>query len=167
MSTNGRSDATRPVLIAFDGSIASRQAVAEVAELIPERACVILTVSNPNDRDVLEFESDEAVAKLQDLNATDLEEARRLSEEGVALAVAAGSKAEPSSLQVHGPAWAAILDVARTIHAALIAVGAHNRHPIIDDVLGSQTLEVLKRADVPVLVVSAQRTLSGPKAPAS
>ena len=57
--------------------------------------------------------------------------------------------------------------MARTIHADLIAVGAHNRHPIIDDFLGSQTLEVLKRAEVPVLVVSARRASSAPKASAS
>ncbi len=162
MSTHGQSGASRPVLIAFDGSIASRQAVLEVAEMIPERACVILTVSNPNDRDILEFESDQAVAKLQHRNSTDLEQARHLSEEGVALAVAAGARAEPSSLQVQGPAWVAILDVARTIQAHLIAVGAHNRHPIIDDFLGSQTLGVLKHAEVPVLVVSARRASPGP-----
>jgi nucleotide-binding universal stress UspA family protein len=162
MSNHGRSDASRPVLIAFDGSIASRQAVAAVAEMFPERQCVILTVSNPNDRDILEFESDEAVATLQHLSSTDLEEARHLSEQGVALAVATGAHAEPSSLQVQGPAWVAILDVARTIDASLIAVGAHNRHPIIDDFLGSQTLGVLKRAEVPVLVVSARRASTAP-----
>jgi nucleotide-binding universal stress UspA family protein len=158
--TDGHADAGRPVLIAFDGSRASRQAVVAMAGLFSDRRCVILTVSTPDNLDVGEFESDRAVTEEHRLDSADLDRARRLSEEGAALAADAGMRAEPSSLRAPGPAWAAIIDVARTLNAGLIAVGARNRHPLVDGLLGSQALRVLQHADVPVAVVHAPRNVA-------
>jgi nucleotide-binding universal stress UspA family protein len=148
-------DRGRPVLVAFDGSPASSAAVVAMAGLFSDRRCLILTVSTPDNLGIGEFGSDEASAEERRLDAADLDRARRLSEKGVALAAEAGMQAEPSSHQTPGPAWAAILDVARTVDAGLIAVGARNRHPLVDDLLGSQALRVLQHADVPVVVVHA------------
>ena len=141
------------ILIAFDGSPASRQAIVEVAGLSSDRRCVILTVSTPGNLGLEQFESDVVLAEERHIDAGDLDQPRTLSEKGVALAAASGRRAVASSLQTLGPAWSAIIDRARAIDAGLIAVGARNRHPIVDDILGSQTLKLLQHADVPVLVV--------------
>jgi nucleotide-binding universal stress UspA family protein len=155
--TQEQTESGGPVLIAFDGSEASRQAIVEVAGLRSGRRCVVLTVSTSANRGLEDFESDDALTEEHHLDADELDAARALSEEGVALAAAAGMQAEPSSLQVHGPAWTAIIDVAHTINAGLIVVGARTRHPIVEDILGSQALRVLQRADIPVLVVKASK----------
>jgi nucleotide-binding universal stress UspA family protein len=150
-------DSGQPVLIAFDGSEASRRAIVEVAGLCSGRRCVVLTISTSDNSGLDEFQSDNALREERQLDAGDLDAARTMSEKGVALAADAGMHAEPSSLLVHGPVWAAIIDVANTVNAGLIAVGAHNRHPLVDDILGSQALRVLQHADVPVLVVGTPK----------
>jgi nucleotide-binding universal stress UspA family protein len=153
MTAQVQTDPARPVLVAFDGSAASRQAILAVAGLSPGRASVILTVSTPGNLGLEQFESEEALAEERSIDAGDLDQAQALADKGAALAAAAGLPAEAATLQTTGPAWTAITDHARTIGAGLIAVGARNRHPVVDDLLGSQTLKVLQHADVPVLVV--------------
>lgn len=157
MATQVQSDPGRPMLIAFDGSPASRQAILEVARLSAGRHCVLLTVSTPGNLGLEQFQSEEAFAEERHIDAGDLDTAPSLAEKGVALAAGAGMEAEAASLQTTGPAWTVIIDHARAIDAGLIAVGARNRHPIVDDILGSQTLKVRQHADVPVLVVRLPR----------
>jgi nucleotide-binding universal stress UspA family protein len=142
MATQVQSDPGRPILIAFDGSSASRQAILEVAPLPSGRHCVLLTVSTPGNLGLGQFQSEEAFAEERHIDAGDLDKARSLAEKGLALAASAGMEAEAALLQTTGPAWTVIIDQAGAIDAGLIAVGARNRHPIVDDILGSQTVQV-------------------------
>lgn len=54
---------------------------------------------------------------------------------------------------VEGDAAAQILKRARTVEAELICLGRHGKRPVVDLFIGSTALKVVKRGEVPVLVV--------------
>jgi nucleotide-binding universal stress UspA family protein len=54
---------------------------------------------------------------------------------------------------VEGDAATQILKRARTVEADLVCMGRHGKRPVVDLFIGSTALKVVKRGDVPVLVV--------------
>ncbi len=149
-----------PVLLAFDGSAAARQAVADAARLLSTRRAVVLTVYEP----ALAYA---AVAGTPDVSmapavdpATALElgdelreHAERVARQGAELARSVGLDAEPLATSDGGGVARTILRVADERHAVSIVVGSRGLTGLRARLEGSTSRAVLKHANCPVLVV--------------
>ena len=145
------------MLICFDGSGDSRQAIARAGELFPDRPALVLHVWEPL-KDVA------SVPPVPGLSATlraGLDEMDRMGEdisretagEGARLATEAGLDAEPLSIQAVGRAWRGILAVAQEHDVAAIVMGRRGISGAERLLLGSVSNGVLHGADRPVVIV--------------
>ena len=146
-----------PVLICYDGSDDSKQAVTRAAELFPGRAALVLHVWEPLNEvaavppipglyGVLE----EGLAEMDRLGD---EVSERLAQEGAEAANAAGLDAQPLSVSARGRAWRNILKTAGEHNAQVIVVGKRGIGAAERVLLGSVSAAVVNHADLPVLVV--------------
>jgi nucleotide-binding universal stress UspA family protein len=151
----------RPVLIAYDGSHAARQAVADAAEILRSRRVVVVTVweaglaytttAMPPDGMTMSPMVDPAVALGVDRDIH--HQAERVSADGAALATSLGLDAEPLAVPDEGSIPATILDVARSHDAAAIVVGSRGLSGLRARLEGSTSKGLLKHAHCPVIVV--------------
>ena len=152
-------NAVAPVLIAFDGSNAARQAVREGASLTGSRQALVLTVWEPG----MEFR----VAPIGDLGisppvvdvgaaqvADDALRARasRIAQDGAELAKSVGLDAEALALPGGNPAEI-ILELARERNVAAIIIGSRGLSGLRARFEGSTSNAVLKHSPCPVVVV--------------
>lgn len=148
---------SRPILICFDGSADSLQAVARAGELFPGRHAVVLHVWEPLGK----VASVPPVPGLRGMLQAGLEEmdkigediSRDTAERGAEAARAAALDAEPLSIQASGRAWQSILEVASDRDAAAIVIGRRGVSGAEHALLGSVSNAVVHHADRPVLVV--------------
>ena len=139
---------TRPVLIAYDGSVHAQHAIAQSGELLRERLpALVVTVHQPLEKlpfaqlTVIPDELAEAMSK----------EARVTADEGAEQARRSGFEAE--ALAVTGaPVWRELVRVADERDAALIVIGSHGRTGLRYVALGSVATAVCQHANQPVLV---------------
>jgi nucleotide-binding universal stress UspA family protein len=139
-----------PVLFAYDGSDFANSAI-EVAgrELRGGRQAIVLTVWGPLEG--IPFGSTVSRGINEEVDRGLVEEATRVTEEGVELARAAGFDA--TSLVVRGdPIWKLIIEVADQKDAALIVLGSHGRTGIAAVMLGSVAGAVASHSKRPVLI---------------
>jgi nucleotide-binding universal stress UspA family protein len=153
-----------PVVVGYDGSAASDQAVREAGRLLSGRPALVVVVWKHG----LGFELLELPAATVGMPATTLdvrsaleidrelaESAERLARQGAAAARAAGLDAD--GLAVADDPDVSIADsivrVARERDAQAIVVGAHDQGVISEVLLGSTSRDVVHRADRPVVVV--------------
>jgi nucleotide-binding universal stress UspA family protein len=151
----------RPVLIAYDGSHAARQAVADAAEILRLRRVVVVTVweaglayattAMPPDGMTMSPTIDPAVAIGVDRDIH--RQAERISGDGAALAKSLGLEAEPLAVPDEGSIPETILNVARSQNAAAIVVGSRGLSGIRARLEGSTSKGLLKHAHIPVIVV--------------
>jgi nucleotide-binding universal stress UspA family protein len=149
-----------PILIAFDGSAAARQAVAAAAMLLKPRVTLVLTVWEAGLAHV-------AVAGPPDVTMTpavdpsvalDLDKeihrrAERISDDGAELARSLGLDAEPLAMVDVSDVARTIVEVAREHKAATIVVGSRGLSGFRARLEGSTSKGVLKHAPCPVIVV--------------
>lgn len=148
-----------PILICYDGSEDSKQAVARAGELFPGRGALVLHVWEP----LSEVASVPPVPGLHGVLAAGLNEmdkighevSQRIAAEGAEQANAAGLDAEPLSMQAPGRAWLNILKVARDRDAQAIVIGQRGVGRAERALLGSVSSAVIHHADKPVVVVPA------------
>lgn len=149
-----------PILVAFDGSLASRQAVIEAAELLGPRRTLVLTVweralaysavAGSPDLSMTPALDPEAVLGLDN----ELERnARRVAYEGAELARSHGLEAEPLAVSDAGSVPRTILDAASEHMVAAIVVGSRGLSGLRARLEGSTSSSVVKRAVCPVIVV--------------
>lgn len=154
------SGGTGPVVVAFDGSAAARQAVSEAARLISPRQIVVLTVWEPGlayaavagspDVSMPQIVDPAVALELDD----DLRQnAERIAGEGAELARSVGLDAESLAVSDGGGIARTILDVAEQRQAAAIVVGSRGLTGFRARLEGSTSSAVLKHASCPVLVV--------------
>jgi nucleotide-binding universal stress UspA family protein len=148
-----------PVLIAYDGSAAARQAVGDTAKLLGSRRAIILTVWEEGLAYATAMPSDLTMAPMID-PAGELElerdlqlQAERVSRAGSELASSLGLDAEPLAVPAAGNIANTLLSVAREHGAAAIVVGSRGLSGLRARLEGSTSKAVLKRALCPVLVV--------------
>jgi nucleotide-binding universal stress UspA family protein len=149
-----------PILIAFDGSPAARQAVAAVATLLRPRRTLVVTV----------WESALALAAaapgpdvgmtpvvdpstVLDVDRELRRHAERVSGEGVELARSLGLEAESIATVDVGDVPRTIVELAGRHGAAAIVVGSRGLSGIRARLEGSTSKSVVKRASCPVIVV--------------
>jgi len=149
-----------PILVAFDGSAASRQAVIEAAGLLGPRRTLVLTVWEP----ALAYA---AVAGSPDLSMTPAVDpeavlgldnelqrnAKLVAAEGAELARSHGLEAEPLAVSDAGSVPGTILDAASEHKVAAIVVGSRGLSGLRARLEGSTSSGVVKRAVCPVIVV--------------
>lgn len=149
-----------PVLIAYDGSAAARQAVADTARLLKPREALVLTVweaslayatvATTPDLAMTPMLDPETVAQVDDRVRNQAEE---VSAEGAELARSLGLSAEPVAAADAGDVARTILEVARERSASVIVIGSRGLSGLRARIEGSVSRSVLKNAECPVLVV--------------
>lgn len=149
-----------PILIAFDGSAAARQAVTDTAWFAKPRRALVLTVwesalayemvSPSPDVTMMPAVSPSSVVDIdQELG----NRAERIAGEGAELARSLGLDAEPLAIVAGGDVVDTIIDVARDRGAAAIVVGSRGLNGLRARLEGSTSKGVVKHASCPVLIV--------------
>ena len=149
-----------PVLIAFDGSAAAREAVAAAARLLKPRRTIVVTVwdaglayataGTPPD---VGMTPSVDPATVLNVDRALHEQAERVSAEGADLARALELDAEPMAVVDAGGVAQTILDLAHDHEAAAIVVGSRGLSGLRARLEGSTSKAVSKRASCPVIVV--------------
>jgi nucleotide-binding universal stress UspA family protein len=149
-----------PILIAFDGSPASRRAVSDAARLFGARAALVVTVWEPGLAYAMPQGGTELVpAPIVDpATALSIDEgvhsqAEHVAGEGAALARSLGLDAQPLAVPGERNVPETILHVAEENHAGAIVVGSRGLSGFRARLEGSTTKSLLKHASSPVLVV--------------
>jgi nucleotide-binding universal stress UspA family protein len=158
ISTTGE-DQVRPVLICYDGSRASVEALEYTASVLPSARAIVVTVW----RDI----PDEAASSGTRPPAGDLVEATRhgrraateAAREGAERAKKAGIEAEPLVVDAAGPMWKAIDSVAHEHDALLIACGT-NRSGIKAVLPGDLAEALVEHASRAVLAVPTRKAVA-------
>jgi nucleotide-binding universal stress UspA family protein len=148
-----------PALIAYDGSVGARAAIAATGRLLPERQVVVVHVWDSPMRNRL---SGRALARapmgeLREFSA-DYEQyfadaAASVVEEGVGLAGEAGLDASGDAIESGAGAWRALADVASDRGAAVIVAGSRGRGGLASTILGSVSSGLVHNAETPALIV--------------
>ena len=149
-----------PTVIAFDGSPASRQAVATVAALLQPRRTLVLTVweaalahaaaAPPPDVGMSPVVDPSAVL---DVDRELRRHAERVSRAGAELARSMGLDAEPIAAVDVGDVGRTVVELARRHDAAAIVVGSRGLSGLRARLEGSTSKGVVKHASCPVVVV--------------
>jgi nucleotide-binding universal stress UspA family protein len=149
-----------PVLIAFDGSAAARQAVAAAAALLKPRPTLILTVweaalvhaaaAPPPDVAMTPAVDPATVLTFDEALRG---HAERVSNDGAELARSLGLDAQSLAMADVGDIARTVAEVAREQRAAMIVVGSRGLSGLRARFEGSTSKGVVKHAPCPVVVV--------------
>jgi nucleotide-binding universal stress UspA family protein len=150
-----------PILICYDGSEDSKQAVSRAAELFPARQAIVLHVWEPlkNVASVPPVPALYGMLEegLNEMDKIGREVSERTVAEGAEQARAAGLEAEALSVSASGRAWRNILKVAGERDVQAIVIGQRGIGGAERALLGSVSTAVVHHADKPVVVVPAER----------
>jgi nucleotide-binding universal stress UspA family protein len=153
-----------PVVIGFDGTSASEQAIREAGDLLRGHQALVVVVWKRG----IGFEAMTVpvgpigleppiidIAAAAEIDKAMFERAQKLAQRGAQIAVEAGLKAEPLAAadELHVPVGETIVRLARDRDAEAIVVGAHNHGRLSEVLLGSTSRDVVRHADRPVVVV--------------
>jgi nucleotide-binding universal stress UspA family protein len=151
------SEHTGPVIIAYDGSAASEQAMREAAQLLAPRTALVVVVWESGAAFNLWAPPLEPapidIRTALEIDRALLERSQRLAEQGAEVARQLG-------LDASGLAVADIVTVSDTItrlagehDAPAIVVGAHGHSGLREALLGSTSRDLVRHAPCPVIVV--------------
>jgi nucleotide-binding universal stress UspA family protein len=153
-----------PVVIGFDGTPAAEHAIREGGPLLAGRKMVVMVVWKQGlGFELVELPAAEIglppapvdIHTALEIDRELLAAAESQAQRGVAIARQAGLDAEPLVV-ADDPGTAVhetIVRVADERDAAAILIGSHGHGPITELLLGATTRGVLRRANVPVVVV--------------
>jgi nucleotide-binding universal stress UspA family protein len=152
------SESDTPILIAYDGSDCSKEAIFEAGRQLPRgRAAVVLTVSEPIEG--IPFLGASGVPieaeTMEEILAAANEGAQKVAEEGAGLAREGGFEAEPM-VRSGSPVWRQIVAAAEERDASLIAIGSHGRSGLAYLALGSVAASVAQHSKRSVLIVHSR-----------
>jgi nucleotide-binding universal stress UspA family protein len=144
------SDASGPVLFAYDGSDLAQLAIDTAArELAPGRDALVLCVWQPADVGFIPVGQQHVDAQ----NAARVREAaEETAAHGAALAEQAGFCTASLTIEA-APTWKGVVDVAEDHQARLIVLGSHHHSGIVGHFVGSVTAAVVTHSTRSVLVV--------------
>ena len=140
------------VLICYDGSAESRQAISAAAALLAERRAVVVNVA-PLDAVAEAYAA--AGSGAAELGSDVHADAVARAEEGAELARQAGFRAEARGI-LATPLWRGVLEAADEVDAVVIVVGsrAHSRfRKLVEEHVSHDVVEHVRR---PVLVIPAR-----------
>lgn len=137
-----------PVLLCYDDSDHSKNAIVQAGALLAEKSALVLSVWRswvtkvPVYLPGMARQFDEIAAELSD----------ECADRGVTLAASAGFAAKPLSVSDLRAPWHAILDTAKQQHPSVVVVGSRSVNGPLA-ILGSTAAGVAHHAECPVLVV--------------
>mgnify|MGYP000016331762 CR=1 FL=1 len=162
MASNG------PLVIAFDGSPASIEAVERAAGLLGEaREAIILVVWEPGLLNAAVAPIPGGLGapvpppdlqQIQELDKGEQDHAERIASEGVEIANTHGLSATPLIARDQTSVAATILRVAEDKDASAIVIGSRRHSAIASVLLGSTTEAVLHKTSRPLLVIRPSDT---------
>lgn len=151
------------VVIAYDGSPAARQALADAATILAPCQVLVVTVWEEGlayEAAPQSFEADgvrlDPMVDLEFAGAVDRElhrQAEQVSGEGAAVARSLGLNAQALALPAEGTVARTILALVREHRASAIVVGSRGLSGIRARLEGSTSNALLKHAPCPVIVV--------------
>ena len=145
------------ILIAYDGSVDAKSAIARAGELFAGEAATILSVWEPFEgvlaRTGAGFSSASSLIDYGQIDRDYEETARERAEEGAGVARSAGLAARSAIGRRHVTIAEAILIEADRVEARVVVLGTRGLTGLKSAFLGSVSHAVLQRADRPVLVV--------------
>src|SRR5262245_41371015 len=148
---------TGTVLIAYDGSDDAARAITTAATLLSPRRAVVAYVWDSLASLLLHTDVDRLTGQMkeaaEELDASDLEDARARALEGATLAREPGRDADAIAAKGKPKAWPTLLELAREYDASVIVIGSRGLGAVKSAVLGSVSSGVLHHAHRPVLVV--------------
>jgi nucleotide-binding universal stress UspA family protein len=156
------------VLIGYDGSAESEQAIRGAADLLAPRRAVVVHVWESLSELLLHTDVDQLSGSLREaadeLDAEDAQGAERLAQRGAELAEAAGFEATAVGVRARPRAWPTLLELADEHDAAAVVVGSRGLGRVKSALLGSVSSGVLDHARRPVLIVPPREgaAASGP-----
>jgi nucleotide-binding universal stress UspA family protein len=155
-------NASRPVLLGYDGSDSARRAVEAAGVLLGGGPAVVLTVWEPTAAftgfDPLAGVSEgvgRAAGLEREMDDIGAQSAERTAEQGAEAAREHGWDAIARTAE--GKVWRAIVDVAEEIDARAIAVGTRGHAGLKSLMIGSVANGVVHHSDRPVLVIPPAR----------
>ncbi len=151
---------TGPVVIAYDGSPASENALVQAGALLTRRRAIVVVVWDPGVPFALLAPPDLVAAPLDLRTALELDEqlyeqARRLAQQGAGRATAAGLEADGLAVADDVSVPQTILRVAKEHDSQSIVIGSHGHRAVREVLLGSTTRDIIRHAEpeCPVVVV--------------
>jgi nucleotide-binding universal stress UspA family protein len=150
----------RPVLICFDDSDASRNAVAEAASLFPGAPAVVLHVWRSIETTAAYRYSAAGVTgalnnAMTELDAAGQEAAQAVADDGTELARKHGLDARPLAIQSEKHSAEVVAEQAEALDASVVVMGSRRLGAIQSMALGGFSHAALHRSVRPVLIVPA------------
>jgi nucleotide-binding universal stress UspA family protein len=154
-----------PVVVAYDGSEASKAALRHAAELFAGRPTVLATVWEPALA-AMSVGGPEAFGMetlppdpetVEAIDRAGRDHASDVAAQGVELARSLGLAAEPHTVSDELDVADTLLDLARERKAAVVVLGSHGITGLRSRLLGSVSRKLIAHSDLPVLVVRGER----------
>ena len=150
-----------PVLIAYDGSPAAREAIAVVGRLLSGRTALVVHAwesalrHSLSGRALIGGPLREIREMSDDLETWLREAAEATVEEGVELARTAGSDVRGEAVESGSTAWRVLAATAETRDAAVVVAGSQGHGGVASVLLGSVSAGLVHHAERPTLIVRA------------
>jgi nucleotide-binding universal stress UspA family protein len=146
----------RPVIVCYDGSRASIEALDYAVALLPSAPMVVVTAWRELTEEMVASGAAPPAGDPVAANVQSRRAAQEAAQEGAQRARAAGLRAEPHVVKTSGPIWKAIERVADERDAALIVCGT-GRSGLKTVMPGEVAVALVQHASKPVLVVPTSR----------
>ena len=142
----------RPVIVCYEGSRASIEALDYVAEVLPSAPVLVVTVWRELTEEMLSSGAAPPAGDPLEVNVQSREKAQEVAAAGAARARAAGLDARPLAVRTLGAIWRAIEAVAHERDALLVVCGT-GRSGLKTVMPGDVAIALVQHASRPVLVV--------------
>lgn len=156
MTAARKPNPTSPVILCYDGSKESANAIASAGELLGGQPAIVVTVWKSVIEEALSTGMTRPTADPSDVNEREREAAEQTAARGARLASQAGFEAGPLAVEADGPLWLAIELVAEDADARLI-VCTTRRSGVSAALPGNLAGALVNRASRPVLVVPSAK----------
>jgi nucleotide-binding universal stress UspA family protein len=151
--------ASRPILIAYDGSEGAKAAIGAAGRLFPGQRAVVLSVwlsaAAAAPATVIGIPAGMAAQAYQELDRDAEQQGRTAADEGAQAAEAAGLEATGVTALCHGQVWATIVKASEEEDARAVVIGSRGRSAVMSALLGSVANGVVHHSSRPVVVVPA------------
>jgi nucleotide-binding universal stress UspA family protein len=152
-------NASKPILIAYDGSEGAKTAIEAAGRLFPNRPAVVASVwrsaAAAMPASLIAIPAGVATRAYEELDKESERQAADKADEGATAAKDAGLDATASTLLCHGQVWATIIAAADQEDAQAIVVGSRGLSPVKSALLGSVANGVVHHSARPVVVIPA------------
>lgn len=147
----------RPVLLCYDGSTDSVEAIQQAGELTGGGPALVLNVWLPPSALILAGriagDGRPLAPAIAEFDERAQEDAESLARQGVEIANKAGFEATPLTNKAARGTWRRIVELAEENDVRAVVVGSHGRSAAASAVLGSVSHGVVQHCSRPVVVV--------------